>query len=496
MFIIIDIALLVPSFWLFDKPELLFIFGVPFTVVAVVELINRNINPEYKVTWLIVLVALPYVGVVLYILFSRRRISRAEARIFSEIAPIIASRRRELDSGQILEELNRECPDAAAKARTVINDDFLSELHRDTESEYFEGGADMLAAMKRELASAKRYIFLEYFIIEGGVMWDSIFAILRERAASGVEVRLLYDDVGCMSTLPADFDKKMAACGISSARFARITPIATAVHNNRDHRKLMIIDGECAFTGGVNIADEYIGERIRFGEWKDGGIMVRGGAARTMCELFITMWDMTVKSLSDYDALLPKCRDFMGDGGYYLPFGSGPMPIYRRPVGKNLLLSVINQAKKYVYITTPYLIIDFDLTEALRNAALRGVDVVIITPGVADKRVVKIMTKSSYRHLMDGGVKIYEFTPGFIHEKLVLSDGIIAVVGTVNLDYRSLVHHFENGILIANSPTVDRMREGFLKTLSRSHRVDSAGARLGFIEWVFKIGIRIFAPLL
>ena len=317
-----------------------------------------------------------------------------------------------------------------------------------------------------------------------------------KRAAVGVEVRVLYDDVGCMTTVPPSFDKKLNALGIKSARFAKITPIATAVHNNRDHRKLMIIDANCAFTGGINIADEYIGRRERFGHWKDGGILIKGDAARTMTEQFLTMWDMSVREISEYERFLTHETKHAGDGGYYLPFGSGPFPIYRRPVGKNAFLSIINQSQKYVYITTPYLIIDFDLTEALRNAALRGVDVKIITPAVADKKIVKIMTKSSYRNLIDAGVKIYEYTPGFIHEKILVSDDSYAIVGTINLDYRSLAHHFENAVFMALTPTVLDIRDGFLETVSASLRVDAASAKLGFVEWIFKIGIRVFAPLL
>ena len=209
------------------------------------------------------------------------------------------------------------------------------------------------------------------------------------------------------------------------------------------------------------------------------------------------MWDMTTKTISDYSAYLATAQEAeISDGGYYIPFGSGPLPIYRRPVGKNVFLNIINQAKSYVYITTPYLVIDFDLTESLRNAALRGVDVRIITPAVADKKWVKIMTKSSYLNLMDSGVKIYEYTPGFIHEKLIVSDDICAVIGTINFDYRSLVHHFENAVFIAHSKTVLDTRDGFLKTLSASKRIDSRTARLNFAERILKIGIRIFAPLL
>ncbi len=495
VFILLEILLLLPSFWLYDRPELLLLFSTPLTIGAIVELINRNIHPENKVTWLIVLVFLPYSGVVLYIIFSKRRISRAEGRIFSQITPLIASKRNSAEQQRIIEKLDRENPLLATKARAIINDDYLAEISEDTNLEYFPSGESMYAAMKRELSSAESFIFLEYFIIEPGVMWGGIRDILAERAAAGVEVRLIYDDVGCMGRLNSKFDSELEALGIKCARFSPITPIATAVHNNRDHRKLMIVDGRVAFTGGINIADEYINARERFGHWKDGGIAVFGGAVRIMTELFLTMWDMTKKQMSDYDKFLSVHPCPHSDGGYYIPFGTGPLPIYRRPVGKNAFLCMINQARSYVYITTPYLIIDFDLTEALRGASLRGVDVRIITPAVADKKYVKIMTKSSYLNLIDAGVKIYEYTPGFIHEKVIVSDDEYAIVGTINFDYRSLVHHFENAVFIGASPTVINIKDEFLLTQSLSERIDSAAARLGFFEWIFKIGIRAFAPL-
>ena len=271
----------------------------------------------------------------------------------------------------------------------------------------------------------------------------------------------------------------------------------SSVHNNRDHRKICIIDGRVAYTGGVNIADEYVNTKVRFGYWKDGGIMLRGDAVAGLMKQFFSGWDFTVGSISNYSKYLSavKPAEYI-DGGYYLPFGSGPNPIYQRPVGKNAFLNLINQARNYLYITTPYLIIDYDLTEALCNAALRGVDVRIITPGIPDKKKVKVMTKSSYPYLMKAGVKIYEYLPGFIHEKTLVCDDKYAMVGTINLDYRSLVHHFENAVWMYASPTVEIARDEFLKTVDESARMDDNRSRLTPKEWLTKTAIRLFAPLL
>ena len=300
-----------------------------------------------------------------------------------------------------------------------------------------------------------------------------------------------------MKTLPAHYDRRLNSEGISCIRFAPVSPRIQAAHNNRDHRKILIVDGRVAYTGGINIADEYINKASRFGHWKDGGIRITGNAVMGFLKLFLSAWDFAAGKESFSEKYLENSEiSYTGDGGYYIPFGSGPAPIYPRPVGKNVLLNIINQAKRYVYITTPYLIIDYDLTESLCNAACRGVDVRIITPAVADKRLVKVMTKSAYPYLIKHGVKIYEYTPGFIHEKIVVSDDEYAIVGTINLDYRSLVHHFEDAVWIYNSPTVLRIREEFMNTLSLSEKKGERDVRPTLFEWIVRNLIRIFAPLL
>jgi cardiolipin synthase len=282
------------------------------------------------------------------------------------------------------------------------------------------------------------------------------------------------------------------------------------MHNNRNHRKIAVVDGKVAYTGGVNIADEYINERVRFGHWKDGGVRIFGDAAEGFVKLFLCDYDLTVSDTSDYSYFLSGANDdrehvkrFLNqpyaakeNQGFYIPFGCGPMPIYSDSVAKGAFLGIINRAERYVYITTPYLIVDFDLTEALRGAAKRGVDVRIITPAIADKPTVKIMTKSSYPYLLEAGVKIFEYTPGFIHEKLLLSDDLYAVVGTINMDYRSLVHHFECGVWIYGADVISDMRKGIEKTLDVSCEIDKAHSALSPKERITRSLVRIFAPLL
>jgi len=420
--------------------------------------------------------------------------SRSEAKLIRGIFDMLKGQGADDENLIALSQENRL---AAGKVYALMNDYAPAELYRGTSSTFFPTGEKFFSSLIADLESAQRYIFLEYFIVDEGNLWDRIHEILKRKAEQGVEIRLLYDDIGCAKTLPPRYEKQLRKEGIKAARFNRVTPHVSAIHHNRDHRKISVIDGRVGYTGGVNIADEYVNEIVRFGYWKDGGIRLSGLAVKGLIKLFLSSWDYTCRTVSDYEEYLSSVKeDIDADEGYYLPFGSGPAPAYKRPVGKNAFLNLINQAERYVYITTPYLIIDYDLTEALSNAALRGVDVRIITPGLADKKIVKVMTKSSYPHLIDAGVKIYEYKPGFIHEKTFVCDDSYAVISTINFDYRSLVHHFECGVWIYKSPTVTEARDEFLLTLNESEKMDKRKSRLTPNEWIFKNIIRIFAPLL
>lgn len=463
-------------------------------LVALVSLITRDANPEYKIPWTVIIIVIPALGPIMYLLFYKRRMSKKEGRRLFEIFSAIDATEQIDDS--ILDSLSKE-GNAFGKARAIINDDALSTVYRETSSKLYFSGEELFADMEKDLLSAEKYIFLEYFIIDQGELWDKIHGILREKAAKGVDVRVLYDDIGCMKTLPSNYEIGLRREGIKTYRFAKVNPRVSSVHHNRDHRKICVIDGKAAYTGGVNIADEYVNKIERFGHWRDGGIRLEGMAVMGLLKLFLTSWDFTSRTVSDYEDLfstvLPAGEP---DGGYYLPFGSGPVPLYKRPVGKNAFLNLINQAERYVYITTPYLIIDYDLTEALCNASLRGVDVRIVTPGIADKKIIKILTKSSYPYLLDAGVKIYEYKPGFIHEKTLISDDLYAVIGTINFDYRSLVHHFEDAVWMYKAAGITDAKDEYLRLLESTETIDRKKSRLTFSEWIFRNGIRIFAPLL
>ena len=488
---IILIELLLVEYLLYAIAEnLLITTAVVFVLYAVgtIHLINRDANPEYKITWLLVMV-IPFAGVLLYFLFYDRRLSGREVRLLMECRDEIYS----IPESTVEVSADSEC---YGKIRSLMADDTMALPYGCTTSRFFSSGEEYFDSLIADLAGAKRFIFLEYFIIEEGELWSRILDVLKKKVRDGVEVRILYDDIGCMQTLPSYYEEYLHSLGISAHRFGRVTPRLSSVHNNRDHRKIAVIDGNIGYTGGVNIADEYANIKEKFGYWKDGGIRVEGHAARGLMRLFLVSYDFTSGAVSDYSEYMSHIESSPSDGGIYLPFGSGPPPVYSQKSSQNLFLNIINQAKKYVYITTPYLIIDYELTEALCKAARRGVSVKIVTPDVADKKIVKIMTKSSYPHLKQSGVEIYEYLPGFIHEKTLISDDEYLVVGTINLDYRSLAHHFEDGIFVVKSPVVLDAKRSVLETIELSDYKDNMEARLTPVEWALRNIIKIFAPLL
>ncbi len=476
-----------------NESYIFLILAIIIDVVTVIGIINRNANPEFKGTWIIVVLCLPLFGALLYLIFYRRRLTKREEKLLHSVYDKINAHHRDTKPFKML---RYRSDFAAGKARAIMNDDPLAEVYGNTQSVFFPTGEEMFKSMIDELNRAEKFIFLEYFIIDRGELWEEIHDILVRKAKEGVEVKVLFDDFGCMRTLPQYYEYTLRQEKIQAHRFNRVSPKMSGVHNNRNHQKICVIDGRVGYTGGVNIADEYVNKRQRFGYWKDGGIMLSGDAVAGLMKTFLSGWDFTVGKIGDYTEYFKCVKPVESDGGYYLPFESGPAPLYERPSGKNAFLNLINQAKSYVYITTPYLVIDYDLTESLCNAALRGVDVRIITPGIPDKKYVKVMTKSSYPYLMKAGVKIYEYLPGFIHEKTFVSDDKYAVIGTINFDYRSFVHHFENAVWMYATPTVLSARDEFLKTKDESELVGEERSRLTPTEWLMKNAIRLFAPLL
>lgn len=364
-----------------------------------------------------------------------------------------------------------------------------------TEITYLCSGEEKLAALTDALAKAKRYIFLEYFIIEDGIMWEQVHEILRQKAASGVQVRMIYDDVGCFLRLNADFPKQMEREGIECAVFNPFRPLLTSLHNHRDHRKIVVIDGEVAFTGGANLADEYINAVNRFGHWKDAAIRLSGDAARAFAAIFMENWCLChgkSEDVSPYVSETP-CENGASDT-FVQPYADSPLD--EELVGETVYHSLIAAATQTIYITTPYFIVEDDMVKALVNAAKSGVDVRIVTPHKWDKRLVHMATRSYYRELIRGGVRVYEYSKGFIHSKTVVSDTCVSVVGTTNFDYRSLYYHFECGAVVYGEKTASALERDFFEVLSVSREITAEECERGFVRRLLDDLLRIFSPIM
>ena len=306
---------------------------------------------------------------------------------------------------------------------------------------------------------------------------------------------MLYDDIGCMVTLPGDYTVHLRSKGIDAHKFNKVIPRMTVAYNNRDHRKILVIDGQISYTGGINLADEYINQIERFGHWKDSGIRIDGPATQAFTRLFLMNWYINRGEISDFDQYHLENQTRSGSG-LCIPYGSGPKPIYQMKVGKIVYQNLINQAEDFVYITTPYLIIDYDLTEDIKNAAMRGVDVRIVTPHIPDKKLIQLVTRGAYPDLLSAGVRIFEYTPGFIHSKQMIVDDRFAAVGTINLDYRSLVHHYENAVLLYKTESIADIRKDFEESFEQSQEIFSDTINPTWYQMMIKEITQLFAPML
>ena len=481
--IILYMSQIAPIIWV----TLVFLISVA-TVIAIV---NRSMSPESKVTWLIV-TFVPVFGPLLYLMFGERRLSKKELKQLQELNSIAF---HENNGRQLHLQLQETDKSAYGIINALLHMDSNAEVYDQTDSQFFANGEEMWKQMLEDLKRAEKFIFLEYYIVEEGLMWDSMLEILEEKAAQGVEVKMLYDDIGCMVTLPGDYTVYLRSKGIDAHKFNKVIPRMTVAYNNRDHRKILVIDGQISYTGGINLADEYINHIERFGHWKDSGIRIDGPATQAFTRLFLMNWYINRGEISDFDQYHLENQTRSGSG-LCIPYGSGPKPIYQMKVGKIVYQNLINQAEDFVYITTPYLIIDYDLTEDIKNAAMRGVDVRIITPFIPDKKLIQLVTRGSYPDLLSAGVRIYEYTPGFIHSKQMIVDDRFAVVGTINLDYRSLVHHYENAVLLYETPSIADIRKDFEEIFEVSQEIFPGTIKPTWYQTLIKEVVQLFAPML
>ncbi len=460
-----------------------------FTVISMliaIYVINTDKKFSYKLSWVFLLLFAPIVGGVMYIIFHTQNVTiRAARHARLEYASLSAL----FDAPEI-----KELPE---RKHSLVN--YLANvggfpLYANGESRYFPSGEEFFKAFTAELRKAEKYIFLEYFIISEGELWDEIFEILVQKAKDGLDIRVMYDDIGSLLSLPTKYPKVLADKGIKCYCFNKFRPVVTSIQNNRDHRKIAVIDGKTAFTGGANIADEYVNKIERFGHWKDCGIMIKGGAARSFAVIFLQLWSICNKSQESYLKFYPTGEDTPLSQGYVQPYADNPLD--KEYVGEQVYMNIIKGAEKYLYFTTPYLIIDDAMLEALKTAAKSGVDVRIITPQKYDKKLIHYATISYYKELLNAGVKIYEYTGGFIHAKVCLCDDEIATVGTVNLDFRSLYLHFEDGIVLYGGDVLDSIKSDFTDTLATATKIEISDCSRNIFLRLFQSFLRLFAPLI
>jgi cardiolipin synthase len=462
-------------------------------VIIVLVLVNRETNPNYIMPWIVIILLLPIVGVVIYAMFSQNRVRPKYKKIHRKISVLIQPLQKR--SEQVEEEVGQENPIAFGQSQYLSGVGNFP-IYKNCKVDYLCSGETFFERLKSELERAEKFIFLEFFIIQEGQMWSGVLDILKAKIDEGVQVKLMYDDIGSIKTLPSGYYKKLQKIGIECVKFNKFVPIVTAVHNNRDHRKIVVIDGKVGFVAGANLADEYINVRSRFGHWKDSAVMLSGQAVESLTLMFLQLFYSQTNNATEFSYFLPNADSFPQEKGYVLPFSDGPSPIYKEKISQTAIINMLSQAQQYVYITTPYLIVDFQLKDAIKQAAKRGVDVRIITPAVPDKRSIHTMTRSSYDALIEAGVKIYEYTPGFMHAKSYVADDKIAIVGTMNMDYRSLVHHFECGVWLYDVPAIEDIKKDILQSISVSRLVSINEKKLSIIGKIVRILLQLFAPML
>ena len=461
------------------------------SVIVAVYVVNGRYNPTAKMTWLVIITLLPIVGVLFYWTitndFGHRKFKRKMEKMTEASRDLLGQ------DAQTMAKLKKENPAAASLAH-YAGSISSHPVFDETELTYYPSGRKMWHALLDELEQAKEYIFLEYFIIAEGYMWGKILDVLERKAKEGVEVRVMYDGSCAFTTLPYTYDKKVRELGIRCKMFSKIVPFLRTTYNFRDHRKIAVIDGQTAFTGGVNLADEYIGETVVYGHWKDAGIMIKGRAVQSFKLMFLQMLNAEEEE-EDFGTYMDSCPDPVPEAsGFAMPYGENPL--FSDKLARSVYIDMLNRARNYVHIMTPYLVLDGDLEAAFQLCARRGVDVKLIVPGIPDKFIPYAMAKSHYEFLIENGVEIYEYDPGFTHAKTIVCDGREAVVGTINFDYRSLYHHFECGVFMVNADAAGDVEHDFRNTLKRCSRITLEMARnrhLGYkiTGWIMKI----FAPL-
>jgi len=487
--LLIQIFFLVYIVLKFHESFIIFYFITQFIgLLLILKIINSEINPGYKIAWIIPILIIPIFGTLFYIIFGNKYGKKTSKR-FETVNEKFKNNL--IQDKNVLEQLKNDNLSFFNQAN-YLNDIAKFPIYNNTSVEYLKIGEVYFEKLVEELKKAEKYIFLEYFIIEEGHMWNTVLEILKEKAKKGVDVRVIYDDMGCIITLPKRYYKKLESFGIKCHSFNKFIPVLNSKLNCRDHRKIVVIDGKVGFTGGINLADEYINKKERFGHWKDNGLMLKGGAVWSLTVIFLTTWNYIYDSKDDYSKFKPIYLE--NKDGYIQPYNDTPLD--KECVGEIVYLNLINKACKSIYIMTPYLIIDNEMETALKIAAKSGIDVKIIVPGIPDKKTVNELTKAYYNNLLESNVKIYEYIPGFVHAKTIIVDSNIAAVGTVNMDYRSFYLHFECGVLMYNNSSIKDIENDFIDTLKECKEIKLKDTKIGFLRSLKRSILKLFSPLM
>lgn len=489
--LLLQIALLFVVFSPFFEYVSVLMGGVAvLTVVMLLYILNTRANPTVKLSWSIIIAALPLFGTILYFWLK--------FDIGTKVSQHLVQ--RSLDDSASC------CPDRKAMLEQIRSQDrdlynlahYLYQngrhaIYTNTQVRYFPLGEDKFREMLVQLEKAETFIFMEYFTIGPSTMWDTILEILARKAKDGVEVRVMYDGTSAITCLPYGYPKELEKLGIHCKMFSPLRPLISTHYNNRDHRKILVIDGKVAFTGGINIQDRYINQKQVFGHWKDTAVMLEGEAVQGFTLMFLQMWNAHEKEPVYEPYLTPV--EAPTTAGYVIPYGDSPLD--QENVGEMVYLNMLNQAKDYCWIMTPYLILDNEMVTALQFAAKRGVDVRLILPHIPDKKYAFYLAQSHYRELLEAGVRIYEYTPGFVHAKVFLTDDRDAVVGTINLDYRSLYLHFECAAYLYKVPALADIKTDFTKTMEASQEISLEDAKkLPLFTQIAGKLLKVVAPLM
>ena len=458
------------------------------SILLVLEIIKNAKSLSSNLPWIVLILLFPAAGTMLYLFIGNDlHSSKMLKKVNKEVAN---SKKYYVQDKKILNELDDKNLDKLKYLALSAN----FPVTKNNKVKYFPTGEETFKQMEIELNKAEKYIFMEYFRIDKGRFWNTILDILEKKVKEGVEVRLIFDDFGCIAPMPNDFAEQLESKGIKTVVFNEVKTFRGIIMNNRDHRKITIIDGRVAFCGGINLADEYINEKERFGYWKDNGIMIKGEGIHNFIVMFLSLWNAYKENEEDYTKYDVDHSIKYKDNGYLSCYCDNPLD--SDYVGENIYLNIINQSKKYLYISSPYLILDSELQKALILASKRGVDVKIIVPKIADKKIVYSLSSSFFESLIKNGVEIYTYTPGFIHSKVFVSDDSVCTVGTFNLDYRSLYLHFECGIYMENVDEIKNVKKDLVKTIAESHKVTEKEATPSIIKGIWQGLLRLFAPLM